>query len=87
MYSGAAWGTHAWVSAALWFAMSGKVSLYGEGIVTGRVSGSAAESKYIDGGITYLFTGRLQGDFRAGHGLGANASHEHYFGVGVAWRW
>lgn len=86
-YSGSAWGTRGWASAALWYAASGKVSLFGEGIVTGRVSGSAFSSKYIDGGVTYLFSDHVQGDIRAGHGIGGVVSHEKFFGVGVAWRW
>jgi hypothetical protein len=87
VYDGAAWGTHAWISAALWFAASPKVSLFGEGLVVGRVSGTASPANYLDGGVTYLFGNHLQADFRAGHGIGANASHDHYFGAGMAWRW
>ena len=87
VYDGTAWGTHAWVTAALWFAASAKIPLYGEGLVVGRTSGSAISANYVDGGVTYLFGSHVQADVRAGHGLGANASHDHYFGMGMAWRW
>ncbi len=87
VYDGTAWGTHGWVSAALWFAASGKLSLFGEGIVTGRIAGTAIPSQYVDGGATWLFSNHLQADVRVGHGLGDNASHEHFVGAGAAWRW
>ena len=87
VYDGAAWGTHAWMSAALWFAASPKVSVFAEGLAVGRASGSAVSANYVDGGVTYLFGSHLQADIRAGHGVGANASHDHYFGAGMTWRW
>ena len=86
VYDGTDWSTHAWTSAAIWFAASPKVSFFGEGLVTGRVSGSATSSKYVDGGVTYLFSDHLQVDARYGHGLGV-VSHEKFFGVGAAYRW
>lgn len=86
VYDGTAWGTHAWTSAALWYAASPKISFFGEGLVVGRVSGSATASKYLDGGMTYLFSDHLQVDARYGHGVGV-VSHEHFVGVGAAWRW
>jgi hypothetical protein len=87
VYDGTEWGTHAWTSAALWYAVSPKVSLFGEGLATGRVSGSATSSQYLDGGVTYLFGDHLQVDARYGHGVGSATSHEHFVGVGMAWRW
>lgn len=87
VYDGTSWGTHVWVSAALWFAASPKVSLFGEGLVVGRASGSAVPANYIDGGVTYLLGSHVQADLRAGHGVGVNASHDYYFGAGLAWRW
>ncbi len=86
VYDGTDWGTHAWTSAALWFAASPKISFFGEGLVTGRVGGTATSSNYLDGGMTYLFSDHLQVDVRYGHGLGV-VSHEKFFGVGAAYRW
>ncbi|MEO5800550.1 MAG: transporter [Gemmatimonadales bacterium] len=86
-YDGSSWGSHGWGSLALWFAVNSKVSLFGEGITTARIGGSATSSSYLDGGVTFLLGPRLQLDFRAGHGVGTNASHEHFFGAGLAMRW
>ncbi len=86
VYDGTATGSHGWGSAALWFAASPKVSLYGEGLLIGRVGGVATSAKYVDGGIAYLLTSQLQADFRFGHGIGDNASKERFFGAGLAWR-
>ena len=87
VYDGTAWGTHGWVSTALWFAASPKVSLFGEGLIVGRISGTATSANFIDGGVTYLFSDHLQADIRGGRGIGATAGHEHFLGLGVAWRW
>jgi Putative MetA-pathway of phenol degradation len=87
VYDGTAWGSHGWGSVALWFAASSKVSLFGEGLVTGRIGGTASSGDFVNGGLTYLFGTRLQADLRVGHGLGASVAHEHFVGAGVAWRW
>jgi hypothetical protein len=87
VFDGTAWGSHGFGSLALWFAASSKVSFFGEGLVVGRVGGSATAANYLDGGVTYLFNDQLQADVRAGHGLGGTAAHERFLGVGVAWRW
>ncbi len=86
VYDGTSSGSHGWNSTALWFAASPKVSLYGEGLVIGRVSGVATPANYVDGGITYLLTTHLQADVRVGHGIGTNASNEQFFGAGLPWR-
>ena len=87
LYDGAAWGTHGWGSLAVWYAVNPKVSLFGEGLAVGRVSGSATSANYVDAGATWLVTNQFQIDVRGGHGLSGGATHEHFFGAGLAWRW
>jgi len=87
VYDGNAWGTHGWVSTALWLAASPRVSLFGEGLVVGRIGGTATSANYLDGGVTYLFGDHVQADVRVGHGLGATAAPERFIGAGIAWRW
>jgi hypothetical protein len=87
LYDGAAWGTHAWASLALWYAVTPKISLFAEGLAVSRVSGTATSANSFDGGITWLVTNQFQLDIRGGHGLSGPATDEHFFGAGLAWRW
>src|SRR5205823_13856491 len=81
--------TKTWTSAALWFAVNPRISLFGEGLAAGRANGSSNVSVArhdVGGGITYLINDQLQIDGRYGLGLGASATHK-YWGFGLAKRW
>jgi hypothetical protein len=78
-----------WVSAAGWWALNPRVSLFGEGYffeLVGDQNGSFGGSK-VDAGVTYLLNDRLQLDARIGHGFLGFLSDDRFFGVGFARRW
>ena len=78
-----------WVSAAGWWAVNPRVSLFGEGYffeLVGDQNGSFGGSK-VDAGVTYLVNDRFQLDARIGHGLVGVQSDERFIGVGFARRW
>ena len=79
----------AWTSAAGWWALNPRVSLFAEGYVFGIVGdvNGASGGTIADGGATYLVNDRLQLDLRAGHGLVGFSSTERFVGVGLARRW
>ncbi len=81
--------TRQWTSVAGWWAVSPKVSVYGEGLSIGRVSGNGggASSNDIDAGATYLLNDRFQIDVRVGRGVGSALSRERFIGAGFARRW
>ena len=62
-----------WVSAASWWAINPRVSVFAEGLAIGRVSGSGSGTagNEVDGGFTFLINDRFQLDVRAGRGLGS----------------
>jgi outer membrane putative beta-barrel porin/alpha-amylase len=79
----------AWTSAAGWWALNPRVSLFGEGYfveLAGDQNGSFGGGD-LDGGVTYLVNDRLQLDARVGHGVLGFASNERFIGVGIARRW
>jgi hypothetical protein len=78
-----------WVSAASWWAINPRVSVFAEGLATGRVrgSGSGTAGNDVDGGITFLVNDRFQLDVRIGRGLGSETGSERFFGAGLAKRW
>jgi hypothetical protein len=89
IYTSAGRATKAWTSAAGWWALSSRMSVFAEGLTIGRVSGSGTGTagNDVDGGLTYLVNDRFQLDIRAGRGLGSETSHERFFGAGLARRW
>ncbi|MEP6622097.1 MAG: transporter [bacterium] len=86
-YDDTQWGSHAWASLALWYALHPRVSVFGEGLAVGLSHGSASSGNNVDAGVTFLMTERLQLDVRVGRGVGAVTSHERFLGVGFAQRW
>ncbi|MEP6494245.1 MAG: transporter [bacterium] len=86
-YDGARWGSHAWMSLALWYAANPRVSLFGEGLAVGRLQGGATAGNDLDAGVTFLLTDRFQLDMRVGRGVGSETSHERFIGAGLARRW
>jgi hypothetical protein len=89
IYTGAGRATRGWTSLAGWWAVNPRVSLFGEGLTIGRVSGSGSgtSGNDIDGGVTYLVNDRFQLDVRVGTGIGSETSHERFIGAGFARRW
>ena len=78
-----------WTSAAGWWALNPRVSLFGEAYVfsdVGDIPGTHGGAT-VDAGATYLVNDRLQVDVRAGHGLVGLGSDERFLGVGLARRW
>ena len=78
-----------WVSAAGWWALNPRVSVFGEGYffdLAGDLNGSFGGSD-LDAGLTYLVNDRLQLDARVGHGFVGALSDERFIGVGIARRW
>jgi hypothetical protein len=78
-----------WASAAGWWALNPRISLFGEGYffeLLGDQNGSFGGGD-IDAGVTYLVNDRLQLDARVGHGVTGLASNERFVGVGIARRW
>lgn len=78
-----------WVSAAGWWALNPRVSLFGEGYffdLAGDQNGSFGGSD-LDAGLTYLLNDRLQLDARVGHGFVGAQSDERFIGAGIARRW
>ena len=78
-----------WTSAAGWWALNPRVSLFGEAYVftlAGDQNGSFGGGD-VDAGVTYLVNDRLQLDARVGHGVIGLASDERFIGVGFARRW
>ena len=86
VFDGTDWGERGWVSTALWYTVSEKVSVFLEGISTRSLGGTALSSNAVDSGITYLVNDRFQVDYRIGHGFGIASSQEKFFGVGFALR-
>jgi hypothetical protein len=86
VYDGTAWSDHGWGSLATWFAATPRLSLFFEGIHVQNVSGPAASSSYVDGGLTLLFGDRLQIDARIGRGAGSPVTSERFVGLGLARR-
>jgi hypothetical protein len=78
-----------WVSAASWWAINPRVSLFAEGLAIGRVrgSGSGTAGNNVDGGLTFLINDRFQLDVRVGRGLGRETGSERFVGAGLAKRW
>ncbi len=78
-----------WVSAASWWAINPRVSVFAEGMAIGRVrgSGSGTTGNEVDGGFTFLINDRFQLDVRAGRGLGSETGSERFVGAGLAKRW
>jgi hypothetical protein len=78
-----------WVSAASWWAINPRVSVFAEGLAVGRVrgSGSGTAGNDVDGGFTLLVNDRFQLDVRIGRGLGSETGSERFFGAGLAKRW
>jgi hypothetical protein len=78
-----------WLSAASWWAINPRVSVFAEGLAIGRVrgSGSGTAGNDVDAGITFLINDRLQLDVRVGRGLGSETGSERFAGVGLAKRW
>jgi hypothetical protein len=78
-----------WVSAASWWAINPRVSLFAEGLAIGRVrgSGSGTAGNNVDGGLTFLINDRFQLDVRVGRGLGRETGSERFVGGGLAKRW
>lgn len=87
--TGTGQASRAWVSAAGWYALHPRVSLFVEGLTIARVSGSGSgtSGNNIDGGITFLVNDRFQIDLRAGAGVGSELSQERFIGAGFARRW
>ena len=78
-----------WASAAGWWALNPRLSLFGEGYIfdlAGDQNGSFGGGD-VDAGVTYLVNDRLQLDARVGHGVLSLASGERFIGVGIARRW
>ena len=80
-----------WVSAAGWWALDPRLSLFGEAIASAHLGNSlssgASGATFVDAGVTYLLNDRFQLDVRAGHGVGGLQSTERFAGVGFARRW
>ena len=78
-----------WVSAASWWAINPRLSVFAEGLAIGRVhgSGSGTAGNDVDGGLTFLINDRLQLDVRVGRGLGSETGSERFVGAGLAKRW
>ena len=78
-----------WVSAASWWAINSRVSVFAEGLAIGRVSGSGSGTagNDVDGGFTFLINDRFQLDVRIGRGLGSETGSERFVGAGLAKRW
>jgi len=87
VYDGSNWSERGWVSVALWYSVNPSVSVFGEGISTRSLGGSAFKSNAVDAGITYLVDDRFQLDVRFGHGLGGASGGQRFFGAGLARRW
>jgi outer membrane putative beta-barrel porin/alpha-amylase len=98
LYANLAYGTiyndvgragRAWASVASWWSVNSRVSLFAEGLVIGRVSGSGSGTtgNDVDGGVTYLINPRFQFDVRVGRGFGSATSSERFVGAGFARRW
>jgi hypothetical protein len=79
----------AWTSAAGWWGLNPRVSLFAEGYVFGILGDvdGASGGTTVDGGATYLVNDRLQLDVRVGHGFIGPGSSERFVGVGLARRW
>jgi hypothetical protein len=78
-----------WVSAASWWAINPRVSVFAEGLAIGRVrgGGSGTAGNDVDGGFTFLVNDRFQLDVRIGRGLGSETGSERFVGAGLAKRW
>lgn len=78
-----------WVSVAAWWAVNPRISIFGEGLASGRVSGSGTGTagNDVDAGVTFLINDRFQLDARVGRGLGSETSTERFIGIGFARRW
>lgn len=81
--------TKGWVSAASWWALNPRTSLFAEGLAIRRASGSGSGTtgNDVDGGITFLINDRFQLDLRVGRGLGSETGSERFVGAGLAKRW
>jgi hypothetical protein len=86
-HDGIRWHERGWVSVALWYSLSPRVSIFGEGISTRSLHGAALPSNGADAGVTYLINDRFQLDLRAGHGFGNASGTERFIGGGFARRW
>lgn len=98
LYSNVGYGTiynetgraqRVWTSVASWWAVNPRASVFVEGLVFGRISGSGSgtAARDADAGVTWLVTDRFQLDLRAGRGFGSESSTERFVGVGLARRW
>ena len=78
-----------WTSAAGWWAVNPRVSLFAEGFVFAQLGdeNGAHGGTIGDAGATYLVNDRLQVDVRAGHGFVGVNSTERFIGIGLARRW
>jgi hypothetical protein len=98
LYSNVGYGTiynetgraqRGWTSVASWWSVNPRASVFVEGLVYRRISGSGSgtAARDADAGFTWLVTDRFQLDLRAGRGFGSESSTERFAGVGLARRW
>jgi hypothetical protein len=70
----------------VWYEASSRVSFFVEGIHVYNISGVAAPTTDVDGGLTVGLGDRFQIDARIGRGLGGLSASERFFGFGLGTR-
>jgi hypothetical protein len=83
----AGWKSNAFGSVATWYAATPRVSFFAELLNSSVLGASAPVTTYVDGGVTFLVSPRLQLDFRVGRGARGDVTSERFVGAGIARRW
>jgi hypothetical protein len=69
-----------------WYALTGRVSAFGEYAGTRLAAVGAAAAHYVDAGVTFTPVGHVQLDVRAGAGMNG-VRGDRFVGAGVTRRW
>jgi hypothetical protein len=75
------------LSANLGYAVTEKMSVFGEVYWLSKTGASSGGANFFDGGTTYMIDPKTQLDLNAGVGLSGDAKNGYFIGAGVVRRW